>query len=91
MNFETRQCQNCKNQFTIEADDFLFYEKMKVPAPTFCPLCRLRRQLTFRNERSLYKRTCDAPGHTEKFISMYAPEKKLKVYDKEYWWSDTTF
>ena len=33
---ETRVCQNCKKDFVIEPDDFLFYEKMKVPAPTFC-------------------------------------------------------
>ena len=34
---ETKTCQNCKNDFIIEPDDFSFYEKMKVPAPTFCP------------------------------------------------------
>ena len=30
---ETKVCQNCHNEFTIEPDDFTFYEKMKVPAP----------------------------------------------------------
>jgi hypothetical protein len=30
-------CQNCKKDFTIELDDFRFYEKIKVPPPTFCP------------------------------------------------------
>jgi len=39
----------------IETEDFNFYEKMKVPAPTFCPLCRAERRLTFRNERKLFK------------------------------------
>ena len=29
--------QNCKKEFTIEPEDFNFYEKIKVPAPTFCP------------------------------------------------------
>jgi len=28
---ETKNCQNCKNDFTIEPDDFSFYEKIKVP------------------------------------------------------------
>ena len=28
-------CQNCKKDFIIESGDFLFYEKMKVPPPTF--------------------------------------------------------
>lgn len=27
MNSETKQCQNCKKDFTIEPDDFAFYEK----------------------------------------------------------------
>jgi len=36
---ENRICQNCKSDFIIELEDFSFYEKMKVPAPTFCPYC----------------------------------------------------
>jgi len=28
-------CQNCKQDFVIEPDDFAFYEKMKVPSPRF--------------------------------------------------------
>ena len=41
MKSETRNCQNCKKDFIIEPDDFSFYEKIKVPAPTFCPECRM--------------------------------------------------
>ncbi len=51
-------CQNCQKDFTIEPDDFSFYEKIKVPPPTFCPECRLTRRLVWRNMRSLYKREC---------------------------------
>lgn len=46
------------------------------------------RRMTVRNERSLYKRKCDAPGHTEELVSVFSPEKKLTVYDDRYWWSD---
>lgn len=53
MNSETKICQNCKRNFIIYPEDFEFYEKMKVPAPTFCPECRLQRRLAWRNERSL--------------------------------------
>jgi len=66
----------------------VFYEKIKVPPPTFCPECRTIRRMTWRNELSLYKRTCNAPGHDEEMISMYAPEKNLVVYDQKFWWSD---
>ena len=58
MESENRVCQNCKNDFVIELDDFGFYEKMKVPPPTFCPNCRAQRRFMWRNERSLYKRPC---------------------------------
>lgn len=85
---ETRNCQNCKKDFTIESDDFSFYEKIKVPPPTFCPECRLQRKLTWRNERNLYKRKCDAPGHDEYIISMYGEDVPFPVYDPKFWWSD---
>ena len=88
MEQETKNCQNCKNDFVIEPEDFDYYEKMKVAAPTFCPDCRLQRRLIWRNERTLYKIKCNAPGHTEDLISMYAPEHTFPVYDHEYWYSD---
>lgn len=52
-------CQNCKQDFTIEPDDFNFYEKIKVPPPTWCPECRLIRRLAYREDRPLYKDKCD--------------------------------
>jgi len=86
MNSETRQCQNCKKDFIIEPDDFLFYEKIKVPPPTFCPECRFSRRLVWRNERSLYKRKCDLCG--KDIISMHKPDAVFPVYCHECWWSD---
>ncbi len=86
MNAETRACQNCKAQFTIEPDDFTFYEKIKVPPPTFCPECRDQRRMAVRNERNLYRRTCDLCG--KKVISRFSPDKPYKVYCRECWWSD---
>ncbi len=89
MQNETKICQNCKNEFVIETEDFLFYEKIKVPPPTFCPECRTVRRLTWRNEMNLYKRKCDAPGHDETLITLYPPEAKVKIFDIKYWWGDT--
>jgi len=87
MNSEIRNCQNCKNQFTIEPDDFSFYEKIKVPPPTFCPQCRLQRRMTWRNERSLYKRNCDLCKTS--IISIYKPQSPFKVYCHDCFRSDT--
>jgi len=88
-NNEKRICQNCKNDFTIEPEDFTFYEKIKVPPPTFCPECRTVRRLCWRNEMSLFKRKCDAPGHDEMLISFLHPDEKLVVYDAKAWWGDS--
>ncbi|MDD3302345.1 MAG: hypothetical protein PHN31_02235 [Candidatus Gracilibacteria bacterium] len=60
--------------------------KYLIPTPTLCPDCRQQRRLAFRNERKLYKRTCDATG--KPIISIYSPDKPYKVYNQEFWWSD---
>ena len=86
MNSETRNCQNCKKDFTIEPDDFSFYEKIKVPPPTFCPECRFQRRMSWRNERTLYKRSCDLCKSN--FISMYHQDTIFPVYCRECWYSD---
>ena len=85
---ETKQCQNCKKDFTVESDDFSFYEKIKVPPPTFCPECRRNRRWVWRHERTYYKRKCNAPGHDESIISLYSQDSKHVVYDQNYWWGD---
>ena len=83
---ETRICQNCKQEFVIEPEDFAFYEKIKVPAPTFCPKCRMERRMIWRNERVLYKAICGLCGVS--MISMYDPKNTFKVYCEKCWWGD---
>src|SRR3989338_2982530 len=86
MNKETKVCQNCKNQFTVEPEDFEFYSKIKVPPPTWCPRCRAQRRYALRNERHLYKRTCNLCR--KNIISYLAPEYPYKVFCQPDWWSD---
>lgn len=86
-NSEIKKCQNCKKDFIIEPDDFSFYEKVKVPPPTFCPECRYIRRLLDRNEYNLYKRKCDATG--KMIISIYREDVPFPVYEQEYWKSDS--
>ena len=86
MQSETKQCQNCKNDFTIEADDFAFYEKINVLVPKICYPCRARLRLSFRNERVFYKRPCDLCKKDT--ISMYSKNKTDKVYCYNCWFSD---
>ncbi len=83
---ENRICQNCKNEFAIESDDFSFYEKIKVPPPTFCPECRSVRRMMGANERVLYKRKCDLTG--EPIFSMYDESVPFPVYETKAWYGD---
>ncbi len=83
---EKKICQNCKKNFAIEPDDFGFYEKIKVPPPTFCPECRLIRRMVWRNERSLFKRPCAKTG--KQIITMFHPDVDMVIYDHDVWWSD---
>src|SRR3989344_5815773 len=83
---ENRVCQNCKEKFNIEPDDFGFYEKIKVPPPTWCPECRRMRRFAQTNEVVLYKRRCDLTG--KDIFSMYPSDAPFPVYETEVWYSD---
>lgn len=87
---ETKTCRHCQSSFEITQGDMNFYakisptfagKKFSIPNPTLCPDCRQRRRLAFRNERNLYRRTCDASG--KQIISIYSPDKPYKVYDQK--------
>ncbi|MFA6256965.1 MAG: hypothetical protein WCT29_01495 [Candidatus Paceibacterota bacterium] len=83
---ENKICQNCKKDFTIESEDFSFYEKIKVPPPTFCFECRMKRRMAWRNERSWHRRVCDATG--KPMLSIFRPDAPYKVYEQAYFRSD---
>jgi len=86
MNSETRNCQNCKKDFTIESDDFSFYEKIKVPPPTFCPECRMQRRLAWNNDLSLYNRNCGLCNKS--IVTIYSRSSGINAYCNKCWWSD---
>ena len=86
MKSEIKNCQNCKKDFTIEPEDFNFYEKIKVPPPTFCYLCRAQRRLSFRNERKLFKVKDALTG--KEIFSTYPTESGRKIISRDKWLSD---
>jgi hypothetical protein len=86
METETKICQSCKKAFSIELDDFTFYEKIKVPPPTWCPRCRLVRRLAWQGYRILYKRKCNFTG--DDVITTHHPDMPHKIYRSDIWWSD---
>lgn len=88
-------CKHCSQNFEITGDDLKFYESVSlvfndkrylIPAPTFCPDCRQIRRLVWRNERNLYRRTCNLCQ--KKVLSIYRKENPFPVYCIKCWWSD---
>ena len=86
MKNEKRNCKKCKKDFNLEPNDFSFYQKMKVPASLICPDCRFKMRAVFRNERTLYKRTCDLCNRS--IITMYNPNSPYTIYCNDCWISD---
>ncbi len=93
---QTKNCKHCNLRFEITNKDLEFYDKVspkfnwkkyQIPIPTLCPDCRQQRRLSFRNERKLYRRDCDA--NWKSIISIYSPDKNVTVYNQEDWWSDS--
>jgi len=86
MTSENKICQNCKNQFVIEPDDFNFYEKIKVPPPTWCPECRMVRRFIWRNQHHLFSRK---DSRTSEMIFSTIPQSvSIPVYEVSFWNSD---
>ena len=83
---ENKTCKKCKNFFVIEQEDFNFYRKIDVPPPTWCGDCRQQRRYSWRNERTLYRRDCDLCSKST--VTIYSPNKELKVYCLKCWWGD---
>ena len=81
-----KQCKHCTTGFQITDSDREFYKRFDVPEPTFCSSCRQQRRMMFRNERTLYKRTCDLTG--ESFIGIYPQDSKFKIYSPNVWYTD---
>lgn len=87
MESQTKTCQNCKNSFTIEPEDFEFFKQMSVSVPELCLECGVGRAMALRNERHLYKGACGKCGKAT--LSMYSPDYPYVVYCHDCWWGDS--
>ncbi|MFA5799662.1 MAG: hypothetical protein WC840_01745 [Candidatus Peribacteraceae bacterium] len=92
-----KMCQNswCSQPFEITEGNLSLLgalspviggKKQAIPPPTLCPDCRQQRRLLWRNERTLYRRSCDLCRKS--IISMYPADAPFPVYCPDCWWSD---
>ncbi len=82
----TRTCRVSGKQFVVNEWEQEFLKKFDAPLPNLCPEERHRRRLAHRNERKIYNDVCDMTG--KPIISLYSPDKNMKVYSPEAWWGD---
>lgn len=93
-----RTCSNptCAQTFEWSAEDEALLAKCSpvinkrsfaLPPPTLCSTCRLQRRLTFRNQKTLYRRPSSASG--KNIISIYSADKPFVVFSPEEWWADS--
>lgn len=92
---QNNACQSCQQPFPIETEDLEFLDaispvvggkKYAIPAPRYCPACRTRRRMAYRNEQSLYKRECSKCSKL--MLSVYSQDKKFTVWCRDCWWED---
>ncbi len=90
-----KTCLQCQSSFEVTERDRELLKQVSpqyggqtylIPEPTLCWKCKLQNRLSFRNERSLYRRQCDFSG--KDIVSIYSPDKPYKVYHQDIWWSD---
>lgn len=79
-------CQISGQSFDISDEEIQFFQKMNLPLPLIAPKYRKASVLAFRNERNLYRRTCDATKKS--IISIYPPDAPYPVYEYSFWTSD---
>lgn len=85
-------CKNphCKGEpeFELTDQEHRFLDEFEIDPETivFCRQCREMRRIAWRNERNLFKRTCDHSGH--EMWSIYPQSSPYKVFDKNIWWGD---
>ena len=79
-------CQNCKQNFVIEPEDFVFYDKFELPAPSFCPYCRIQHLLSFWIFGRFRKAKSDLSGKS--IITTISDKVEFPIYSREEWFSD---
>lgn len=77
-----RNCETCKRDFWVIAQEKQFLDKMGLPLPVDCPGCRSARRLRQRGERTLYRTTCQ--NCNKSIIVSFDPQKETrKILCKE--------
>ena len=75
---ELLACNECKKNYRIIKQEFMFYKNMAVPIPEKCPDCRHKTRIKMRNPRKLWNRACQKCN--EPIQTTYTSTRPEKVY-----------
>lgn len=87
MQQETKICQSCKQNFTIELDDFAYYERLDIPPSDLCPYCRWKNLLAFWIFGRF--RIAKSALSGKNIITVFPESVKFPLYDHKEWISDS--
>jgi len=85
---EVLTCIECKRNYKIVKNEFIFYKKLKIPIPRKCFYCRHAARVKLRNPFKLWHRSCmcdkENHGHDgkckEEFETTYGPGQSETIY-----------
>ena len=86
MEAQTKNCQNCKKDFTIEPEDVAFLEKFDVQSPDECVRCIWRHMAAFWVFGVFRKGKSAFSGKT--IITTFSDKVKFPIYAHDEWVSD---
>ena len=86
MNQETKNCQNCKQDFVIEPEDISLYEQLDLPLPERCAFCRMKYLLAFFTHGKFRITTSALSG--KRIITVLPESVPFPIYDREEYFSD---
>ena len=86
MNPETRQCEHCKDIFTIQTGEFSLYKKTETELPTLCFSCRVKLHFSFWMFGKFRKGVSDLSG--ESLITVLPEKNRYPIYSLHEWHSD---
>jgi hypothetical protein len=81
-------CKNpdCSKDFLVIPQEISIYQARNIPAPDFCPACRHKQRMALRNEREMYRRSCD--NCRSSMLSTYPQDAPYKVFCQKCFWEN---
>ncbi|KKP24945.1 MAG: hypothetical protein UR25_C0001G0101 [Candidatus Nomurabacteria bacterium GW2011_GWE1_32_28] len=86
MKTQSKTCEHCKNEFTINDGELSLYEKVGIELPTICNFCRIKLHLSFWMFGKFRKGKSDLSRNS--LITVLPEKNRYPIYTSSEWYSD---